>query len=68
MARPAPLNNTADPGEDIAEAKPNPRPSGSDEEDDAGTLIPRHRFLSPAEWAVFARGVGALRDPDGERQ
>ncbi|KAM5348154.1 hypothetical protein ACJ41O_007978 [Fusarium nematophilum] len=26
--------------------------------------VPRHRFLSPTEWAIFARGVGATRDTE----
>jgi hypothetical protein len=27
----------------------------------------RHRFLSEAEWAIFAQGVGGVRDPEGHR-
>lgn len=58
----------SNPRQDSAGPKPTPRPSDSDEEDDANKPIPRHRFLSPAEWAILARGVGAVKDPDTERQ
>jgi hypothetical protein len=27
---------------------------------------PRHRFLSPSEWTIFAHGIGAIKDGEGQ--
>lgn len=37
-------------------------PSSTKSQDSERRTVPRHRFLSPAEWTILARGVGGIKD------
>ncbi|KAJ6444585.1 C6 transcription factor [Purpureocillium lavendulum] len=56
-----------EPGGSKPKPQPPQSPTGDYKPHGGHPKVPRHRFLSPAEWNIIANGVGGVQDAEGHR-